>query len=165
MIGTGRVLGAEWPMRALILALPVLAAGLLPTAVLADPPGFGAPNPGVPRAGAQGTPMAPTAFEAYATGKTLAYAQDGLIWGRETYLPGRRVLWRAVGEDCKAGHWWDGGGTVCFSYDDGTTAQCWAFVTGVSGLTATFLNKTDARPATVQEESHPVPCPGPEFGS
>jgi len=162
-------LGAEWVMRALILALPVLAAGLLPTAVLADPPGFGAPSlgvpSGVPSVGAQGTPMSPTAFEAYATGKTLAYAQDGMIWGRETYLPGRRVLWRAVGEDCKAGHWWNEGGAVCFSYDDGTTAQCWGFVTGVTGLTATFLSEADARPATVIEESHPVPCPGPEIGS
>ena len=148
-----------------LLALPVLAALLLPTAALADPPGFGSPDLGSPDFHSPGKPMSPAAFDAYATGRTLAYAQDGVIWGRETYLPGRHVLWRAVGEDCKAGHWWDEGGAVCFSYDDGTPAQCWAFATGAAGLTATFLNEPDTRPATVLEESHAVPCPGPEIGS
>ena len=152
-------------MRALILALPVvawslLAASLLATAVLADPPGPALPGPAT-----SGTPISPQTFEAYATGKTLAYAQHGVIWGRETYLPGRRVLWRAVGEDCKAGHWWDEGAAVCFSYDDGTIAQCWAFATGPLGLIATFLNAPGTFPATVQQEASPAPCPGPEIGS
>lgn len=146
-------------MRALILAL-LLTWPLLAAPALADPPGAEVPAPVLP-----GLLMPPAAFENYSTGKTLAYLQDGLIWGRETYLPGRHVLWRAVGEDCKAGHWWDEGDAVCFSYDDGTTAQCWAFASGPSGLTATFLNEPGSLPADVQEEADPVPCPGPEIGS
>jgi hypothetical protein len=155
VIGAAPFLGAEWAMRAFILAL-IFAASVLAAPALADPPGL---------ASATGTLLSPQDFEAYSIGKTLAYAEDGVIWGRETYLPGRHVLWRAVGEDCKAGHWWDNGGAVCFSYDDGTTAQCGAFATGPIGLTATFLNEPNARPAIVQEEAHPVPCPGPEIGS
>ena len=162
-------------MRALPLLLSVLAGLVLATASLADHPGDGAvgpappnsvmPNSVMPNSVRPETIMPPAEFEAWSTGKTLAYMQDGVIWGRETYLPRRHVLWRAVGEECKAGHWWDEGPAVCFSYDDGTSAQCWAFATGPSGLTATFLNEPDALPATVQEEQDPVPCPGPEIGS
>lgn len=143
------------PIAVLMLTWPLLAAP-----ALADPPGTAAADPVL-----SGTLMPPAQFESYSTGKTLAYLQDGLIWGRETYLPGRHVLWRAVGEDCKAGHWWAEGDAVCFSYDDGTTAQCWVFASGPSGLTATFLNEPNSLPADVQEEADPVPCPGPEIGS
>lgn len=147
-------------LAASLLAASLLGASLLATASWADPPGFP-----IPAHGLSGSVMSPGAFDAYSTGKTLAYVQDGVIWGRETYLPGRHVLWRAVGEDCKAGHWWDDGAAVCFSYDDGNTAQCWAFATGPSGLTATFLNEPGSPPAAVQEEADPMPCPGPEIGS
>lgn len=136
---------------------PVLALGLALAALpaLADPPGI---LPG-------GSLMTPQDFDAYATGKTLAYSEEGVVWGRETYLTGQRVLWRAVGDDCKMGHWWADGGAVCFSYDDGTTDQCWAFARGEAGLIATFLGDPPGRPSLVTEEPDAVPCPGPDLGS
>lgn len=148
---------AEWVMRLLI---PALLALVLPSATLADPPDR---LPG--QASSFGIPISPQAFEDFATGKTLAYAQDGLIWGRETYLPGRRVLWRAVGQDCRAGHWDPVGQSACFTYDDGTAPQCWAFARTPTGLAALFLNDAGQRPAQVVEEPGPLACPGPKIGS
>jgi transcription elongation factor len=143
-------------MRApLLLVLPLCAS-----AALADPPGMALPVPA-----AAGTLLTPDQFEAYATGKTLAYAQDGVIWGRETYLPGRHVLWRAVGEDCKPGHWWAQGQAVCFTYENSAEPQCWSFAQGPTGLTATFLNTAGSAPATASQEPNAVPCPGPDVGS
>ncbi len=34
------------------------------------------------------TPMSGAEFEAYATGRTLTYAERGVIYGIEEYLPG-----------------------------------------------------------------------------
>lgn len=139
-------------MRSLV---PALCLALAALQALADPP---APVPG-------GNLMTPQDFDSYATGKTLAYSEDGVVWGRETYLPDRRVLWRAVGDDCKMGHWWANGDAVCFSYDDGTTDQCWAFARSGPGLTATFLGDPPGHPSQVTEEPDAVPCPGPDLGS
>ncbi len=169
-------------MRRLAALLPALA--LLAGAAQADPSGTPATPPPPPEiAGPKAnvpatlpptlpptlplgaTPMSPSAFEVFATGKTLAYAQNGTIWGRETYLPGRHVMWRAVGEDCELGHWWPENGAICFGYEDGTTNQCWAFARGPGGLTASFLGKPGSPPARVTEEKGPVPCPGPAIGS
>jgi hypothetical protein len=137
-------------MRA-ILPVLILMAG----AALADPP--------LPAL--SGRVLSPDEFERYATGKTLAYAEHGTVWGHETYLPDRHVLWRALGDDCKLGHWWAKDSAICFSYDDGTASQCWMFLDTGTGLRAQFLNTPGSDPATIQEEAHPVPCPGPEIGS
>jgi hypothetical protein len=133
--------------------LTLTTALALATPLMADPPAV------------TGTQLTPQAFETFATGKTFAYAQDGVIWGRETYLPGRRVMWRAVGEDCQIGHWQAEDMAVCFTYDNQPNAQCWAFSLGASGLIAHFLNDPASPPAYASEEPGAIACPGPEIGS
>lgn len=161
-------------MRRLAALLPVLAllAGAAAPGLRAraDTPGApGAPAPEIPPPATVlppgATAMSPAQFEAFATGRTLVYAEYGTVWGRETYLPGRKVMWRAVGEDCKLGRWWPEGGAICFGYDDGKAPQCWAFARGPGGLVARFLGDPAAPPAQVTEQKDPVPCPGPAIGS
>ncbi len=135
---------------AVLLGLAILIA----RPARADPPGM-----------AEGVPLSPDQLEAMALGRTFAYAEQGHVWGRETYLPDRRVLWRAVDDDCKAGHWWAEGRAICFAYDDGTTNQCWQFLQTGAGLRAAFLGNPAAPLASLHEEADPVPCPGPAIGS
>lgn len=110
--------------------------------------------------------LTPQEFETQFTGRTFAYDDQGTVWGIETYLADRRVQWRAVGQDCKLGHWFPQGSAICFDYEDGTENQCWNFVQlGRGGMQAQFLNDPASPPAGMQELTDPVPCPGPEVGS
>jgi len=109
-------------------------------------------------------PVSVTEFEAYATGKTLSYAQDGDIFGAEQYLPGRRVIWAFKGQQCRAGSWYEDAGQVCFVYEDAPVPQCWTFHRDAGGLRARFSGDVPgAAPATVQE-SVPLTCSGPDLG-
>lgn len=110
--------------------------------------------------------LGPAEFEAIFTGHTFSYADQGVTWGIETYLPDGRVLWRAVGQDCKMGHWYAEGTAICFTYDDGTSGQCWQFIQrGRGGMEALFLNDPAAVPSAITQEPDSVACPGPEVGS
>ena len=63
-----------------------------------------------------GRPMTGAEFEAATTGRTLYYNSAGQAYGVEQYLPGRRVIWAFVGDDCRKGNWYEikcyGGGCM-----------------------------------------------------
>ena len=50
------------------------------------------------------TPMTGAEFEAYSTGKTLTYAQGGVVWGTEEYKANRRVMWAFTDAECREGY-------------------------------------------------------------
>lgn len=129
-------------MRALILAL-----SLLPLAALAET-----------------APMTGAEFEAYATGKTLTYAERGEVFGTEEYLPGRRVRWAFTGEQCRIGHWYEQDQAICFVYEDLTEPQCWEFRHGPSGMTARFLGESGTELSEVAQSDTPLACAGPDIG-
>ena len=107
-------------MRLISLVLALLPVTLLPASLHADPPGL-APDHSL------GTPLSAAEFDAYATGKTLYYAQGGAIWGSEQYLPGHQVLWAFTDEPCEFGQWYADGDAICFVYEGKTDANCWHF--------------------------------------
>jgi hypothetical protein len=110
-------------------------------------------------------PMTGAEFEAYATGKTLSFAQDGVVWGAEQYLPGRRVIWAFTDDECQYGHWYEDQGNICFLYDNDLDPQCWRFFREAGGLRAIFMGADGGTSLSeVGQSSEPLNCPGPDVG-
>ena len=53
---------------------------------------------------ADDTPLTAEAFDALTLGKTMDTASGGTVYGIETFLPGRRVVWRDA-QRCVEGRW------------------------------------------------------------
>ena len=140
-----------------LICLALLPAALLPTTALADPPGNA---PAIPR----GTALSAAEFDAYATGKTLFYAQGGTVWGAEQYLPGHQVLWAFTGQPCEYGQWYEDNGAICFVYEGRPEANCWHFFRGATGLVARFLGGSGLL-SEVGQTTEPMNCPGPQVGT
>ena len=110
-------------------------------------------------------PLTAQEFDAYATGKTLSYAQGGVVWGAEQYLPGRRVIWAFTEDDCQYGHWFEDQGNICFLYDDQDQPQCWRFFRETTGLRAIFMGADGGTSLSeVGQSETPLNCPGPDVG-
>lgn len=111
-------------------------------------------------------PMTAEAFEAHVAGRTLTYAEGGHVWGREQYLPGRKVLWAFEGQACKRGYWWqEPTGAICFAYDDGGAPDCWLFYDRGATIAARSLEDPEGTELSEMAESPtPLLCPGPEVG-
>lgn len=119
-----------------------------------------------PLAAAAQDPMTAEEFEAYATGKTLSYADGSTIWGTEQYLPGRRVVWAFSQDECQYGTWYPEGEQICFVYEDDPAPQCWTFWLQGGGLRARFAgDATGTELAVVDESPEPLACPGPDVGA
>lgn len=111
------------------------------------------------------SPLSATEFEAYATGKTLSYAQDGVVWGSEQYLKDRRVIWAFTEDECQYGHWFEDQGNICFLYDNDLQPQCWRFFREDSGLRAIFMGADGGTSLSeVGQSNTPLNCPGPDVG-
>jgi hypothetical protein len=110
--------------------------------------------------------MSASDFEAYVTGRTLTYADRGVIYGVEEYLPGRRVRWAYVGDECTEGYWYEDGGDICFVYDHNPDApQCWQFSQSGGRLSAVFMGAENGRELYEAEASdEPMICLGPKIG-
>ena len=111
------------------------------------------------------TPMTAAEFEAYATGKTLSYAQGSEVWGSEQYLPDRKVVWAFNKDDCQYGIWFEDEGNICFVYDQDPAPQCWRFFREASGLRAEFVDDpTEKTLSEVRQSTEPLQCKGPDIG-
>ena len=113
-----------------------------------------------------GTPLSPEAFEAFAEGQTLTFSLGGAPYGMEEYLPGRRVIWAFVGEECREGVWFPHGPQICFEYNDEPgRLHCWTFYQMPDGLLARSDGMGDSAFVRVERSSEPMFCPGPEVGA
>ncbi|MDO9524123.1 MAG: hypothetical protein Q7J57_01070 [Gemmobacter sp.] len=113
------------------------------------------------------TPMTGAEFEARVTGRTLSFAVDGAAYGKEQYLPGRRVVWAFSEGPCREGVWYEQApGQICFTYDHDPTPQCWAFFDTDKGLRAQF-EKSDRALDLIEvgQSDQPLSCPGPDVGA
>ncbi|MGL4319382.1 MAG: hypothetical protein ACRCS3_00815 [Paracoccaceae bacterium] len=109
--------------------------------------------------------MTPAEFEDYATGKTIDYADDFGVWGREEYLPGRRVRFSLTDEECRFGTWYEKDDQVCFLYDFDPELKCWTYFT--DGKNVTMVYESDGPGGTVsiaRPTKEPLVCLGPEVG-
>jgi hypothetical protein len=116
-------------------------------------------------------PMSGAEFEAYVTGRTLTFAEGGVVYGIEEYLEGRRVRWAFVEDECKDGTWYEatveGQPMICFIYEDAPdNEQCWTFFRTARGLKARFMNDPEARELyEVEQSREPLMCLGPRIGA
>ena len=111
------------------------------------------------------TPMTAEEFEAFVTGKTMDYLAGGEAFGREVYLPGRKVRWAFTAEECKLGHWFGRGDQICFLYDGDPEPKCWIIWPDGEGLSASYSTDTpDIAPRSVHETTEPLACAGPDVG-
>ncbi|MEY4983493.1 MAG: hypothetical protein RIR62_1759 [Pseudomonadota bacterium] len=119
-----------------------------------------------PLRAAPAEPMTAEAFEAYATGRTLSYAQGAQVWGSEQYLPGRRVIWAFADGACQHGTWYPQGEEICFVYEGDPAPQCWTFWQQADGLRARFAgDPSGTELAEVAQSEKPLSCPGPDVGA
>jgi hypothetical protein len=111
-------------------------------------------------------PLTADEFDALTQGRTMTWAEFGQVYGVEQYLPGRRVRWTVLGDDCKTGHWYPEGRLICFQYEDDPAPDCWTITEGGAGLLARFAGSApDSTPVVVEETSEPLACFGPEVGA
>ena len=120
-------------------------------------------EPGLTLAEELGAVISAEDCEARFSGKTLAYAMSGWVWGTETHLTERRVIYRPDGKDCIFGHWYPEGQSICFDYEDREQPVCWMFADGPSGVTANFMSPPDSAPTMTVKQTEPFACP--KFGS
>lgn len=104
-------------------------------------------------------------FDAYTMGKTLSYVWQGQEFGKEQYLPGRKVVWAFSGDECRRGEWYEQAGNICFVYEDDPDPKCWSFQQSASGLMAKFVGDPDGTELSeVSQSPTPLACPGPDVG-
>lgn len=105
-------------------------------------------------------------FDALTINRTMTWASYGLVYGVEQYLPGRRVRWTEIGDDCKLGHWYQEGQAICFLYEDDPTPACWEITLSGAGMLAVELSDPEgAEPVQIEETTETMPCFGPEIGA
>ena len=72
----------------------------------------------------------PEEFEQIVTGRVLEYHVTGSsrLVGYESYLPGRKTIFRYGDGSCVAGHWYPKSGEICFVYDTEPKPNCIRYV-------------------------------------
>jgi hypothetical protein len=110
------------------------------------------------------TALTAQAFDALTLGRTMTWAEYGQVYGVELYLPGRRVRWTVLGDDCKTGHWYPDGDAICFQYENDPLPDCWRITETADGLLARYTDPPRTEPVLVQETAEPMACFGPEVG-
>lgn len=109
--------------------------------------------------------MTPEEFEAYVTGRTLTYHDEGVAYGIEQYLPDRRVRWAYLGDECWDGYWYGEGDNICFVYEGDATPKCWRFTRSGDGISAVFMGAENGRELyEVENSNDPLICLGPDVG-
>lgn len=114
------------------------------------------------------TLVPPEAFEVMAEGRTLHFTLDGLPFGSEQFLPGRRTIWRFADAECEYGVWRAEGDRICFSYRSIQGPVCWRFLQAADGFLAAQVEgdaETGLRLRMSGIETAPLACPGPRVGS
>jgi hypothetical protein len=111
------------------------------------------------------TPVTASEFDALVTGKTMDYYEFGDAFGREEYLPGRRVRWAFTADVCKFGTWYEDDSRICFLYDGDPDPKCWTYWLRGGQLIASHVDDTaDMPPRDVVETDEPLLCAGPDVG-
>jgi len=111
-------------------------------------------------------PLSAEAFDAITLGRTMTWAEFGQVYGVEQYLPGRRVRWTVLGDDCVTGHWHAEGPAICFQYDHRPDPVCWEITAAGKGLRARLIGDApDRAPVVIEDTTEPLACFGPKVGT
>lgn len=112
-----------------------------------------------------GQPLTGPEFDAFVTGRTLTYADQGQVYGTEEYRADRKVLWAFTEDECREGYWYPQDDQICFVYEDPNAPQCWLFFKGAKGLQAQFMGLGGGPSLSeVDQSPEPMRCAGPDVG-
>ena len=111
-------------------------------------------------------PMGESAFEQYTEGKTIYFGQNGVSYGAEQYLPGRKVYWSLLDGECQTGRWYPEGNLICVVYEgDDTGPKCWSVYWNGAGISARRDGLLDGFLFEETGQSQkPLECVGPKVG-
>lgn len=71
-------------------------------------------------------PLSVADFEAFVQGRTFDTHDQTGRYGVETFLPGRRAIWRDA-DQCLEGTWRPQGDQICFDYQGEPFPYCWTY--------------------------------------
>ena len=109
--------------------------------------------------------MSADVFEDYVEGRTLTYHDGGVAYGIEQYLPGRKVRWAYIGDQCWDGYWYEENANICFVYEGSPEPKCWKFSDDGGKLSAVFMGDGNGRELyEVTNSPDPLTCLGPDVG-
>lgn len=112
------------------------------------------------------SPLTAQEFDALTIGRIMTWAEFGTVYGVEQYLPNRQVRWTVLGDDCKAGHWYQDGPAICFQYEDDPAPDCWEITRSGTDLVARYTtNPPETEPVVVRETTEALACFGPKVGA
>lgn len=132
-------------MRALALALALL-------------PGLALAEDALPQPAAD-PPMTAETFERFVEGRTMDTHDRTGRYGVETFLPGRRAIWRDA-EQCLEGKWRPQGDLICFDYQGVDTPFCWTYHDRGGWLLAWLDGNRAGAPIMLYPAEEVVTCEG-----
>jgi hypothetical protein len=104
-------------------------------------------------------PLAAEAFGRIVEGRTFdTYSMNGL-YGVETFLPGRRAIWRDA-QACKEGTWRQDGALICFDYQGDPAPHCWTYHDRGGWLMAWLDGDRTEDPIMLYPSADVVTCDG-----
>ena len=105
-------------------------------------------------------PLSAEAFEALVEGKTMDTHDLSGSYGIETFLPGRRAIWRDASQ-CLEGTWRPEGEMICFDYIGEPVPYCWTYHALDGGAVLGFFEgNPDSDPITLYPAKGLVTCEG-----
>lgn len=108
---------------------------------------------------AEDPPLTGDGFESVVEGKTFDTHNMGGIYGVETFLPGRRAIWRDESQ-CLEGTWREQGDKICFDYQGIDTPYCWTYHDRGGWLMAWLDGDRQSEPIMLYPSRDFVTCEG-----
>lgn len=104
-------------------------------------------------------PLTAEAFEKFVEGRTMDTFDQTGRYGVETFLPGRRAIWRDANQ-CLEGTWRPQGDQICFDYQGDPTPYCWTYHDRGGWLMAWLDGDQSTDPITLHPSTDLVTCEG-----
>jgi hypothetical protein len=104
-------------------------------------------------------PLDAEAFEALVEGRTMDTHNLSGRYGVETFLPGRKAIWRDA-ESCLEGTWRPQGEMICFDYDGEPAPYCWTYHDRDGWLMAWLDGDRSSEPIMLYPADEVVTCEG-----
>ncbi len=104
-------------------------------------------------------PLTAEGFEAIVQGRTFDTHNFSGRYGVETFLPGRRAIWRDAGQ-CLEGRWRAEGELICFDYEGDPQPYCWTYHDRGGWLMAWLDGDRGTDPIMLYPAAEVVTCDG-----
>jgi len=104
-------------------------------------------------------PLSVEDFEAFVQGRTFDTHEQTGRYGVETFLPGRRAIWRDA-DQCLEGTWRPQGDQICFDYQGEPFPYCWTYHDRGDWLMAWLEGDRSGAPIMLYPDEEVVTCDG-----